>query len=113
MKPGDINDLMTTALEGGINYWCRDCRTVSIPEEYKDKIEYTSDVIGYGGTLELQDIEEPYDRWFLTKEKFLKGIAIYMKENNILSEDDLIEDHDAYTADAIIQYALFDEIIFG
>jgi len=106
----NINDLMVTALEGGINYWCDKVVIISEPEDAK--INYASDIISAGGTLELHDAESN-DRWELTLEKILKGIKWYCEKNGITDADDLIDDHDADTADSIIQYALFDEIVFG
>ena len=103
----DLTYLMVAALEGGINYWCDKVRIVSDPAEK----EIASDVIAGGGTIKL---------WFdgcdadpiLTKEKLLKGVAWYCQENKILAEE-MMEDHDADTADQIIQFAMFDEIVFG
>ncbi len=115
----DINDLVTTALEGGINYWCR--RAViklnlageynGITEEDMPNVQFASDAIGYGGTLILHDSIDNV-KWELTNEKMLKGIKMYCEEyNESLSE--LMDNHDACTADSIIQYALFDEIVYG
>lgn len=115
----DINYLVVAALEGGINYWCRkaiikldvDKEFFGVAEEDRTNINYASDVIGYDGTLVLYDAESE-DKWELTLEKMLKGIQMYCKENEMpLSE--LIDNHDADTADAIVQYAIFDEIVFG
>ena len=116
----DINDLVVTALEGGINYWCRKAEMlrdkvthmfVGISDEDQDKIQYASDVIGYGGTLVLYDAESS-DKWELTPEKFIKGIKMHCEEMAI-NPANLIDNHDAGDADAILQYALFDEITFG
>lgn len=116
----DINDLVCTALEGGINYWCRKAKMlkdnkhfkiVGVSDEDQDKIQYASDVIGYGGTLVLYDAESD-DKWELTRDKMLKGIKKHCKEMAI-NPANLMDNYDAGDADCIVQYALFDEITFG
>jgi len=70
----DIDDIMCSALEGGINYWC--CKAEVIGEYLG---EYGSEQISRGGMLKLHDLEEDavYE---LTKEKFLKGLEKYLKK---------------------------------
>lgn len=119
-SPEDINDLIVTALEGGINYWCRKAVKKVDPEgnwfgvapENQDKIKYASDLIGYGGTLVLYDAEST-DKWELTLEKFMSGVKWYCEKYKYTNAEDLMDNHDADTADAIVQYALFNEIVFG
>ena len=48
----DVDDIVTTALEGGINYWCRKAEVVG---DYLG--EYASEQIGRGGMLKLYDSE--------------------------------------------------------
>lgn len=122
LKPEEINDLIVTALEGGINYWCRkaeikkanpnnpDSKFWGIAPEHGGKINYASDVIGYGGALILYDAESS-DKWELDLVNVLKGIKIHCSNKGITPAD-LMEDHDADDADAIVQYALFNEIMF-
>lgn len=111
----DIDDIMVSALEGGINYWC--CKAVVVGEYLG---EYGSDQISRGGILELYDSEEP-EVYELTKEKFMEGLKMYLANPTY---SDILEfvDHkvkldtcyaDAEVADSIIQYALFGEIIYG
>lgn len=115
VTPEDIDDIMVSALEGGINYWC--CRA-EVEGEYLG--EYASDQISRGGVLKLHDSEED-EVYELTKEKFLKGLEKYVK-NPTYSDFLEFVDHevrldtgyaDAGVADAIIQYAVFDDIIYG
>jgi hypothetical protein len=107
----DISDLMVAGLEGGINYWCRKAKITMIPEGVNQDI-YASDLIAKGGTLELYDAEST-DHWELTLEKFLKGVKYVCERDGYTCANDLMDNHDADTADAIIQYALFNEIVFG
>lgn len=116
----DIADLIVTALEGGINYWCRKAVIkknavtgdyFGVKPEDQDKVKYASDVISYGGTLILFDAETP-DKWELTPENVQKGIQMYC-ENHDIAPSELMDFYDAGDADCIIQYALFGKIVFG
>jgi hypothetical protein len=109
----DIDDIMVAALEGGINYWCDEAAVEG--GEYLGK--YASDQISRGGTLLLHDTDEDAYRK-LDLEKFLKGFKLWVENGG--DEYGAIEDGkvdccniDADCADAIIQYALFGEVIYG
>jgi hypothetical protein len=115
----DIADLIVTALEGGINYWCRKAvmKENAITKDYfnvlpedQDKINYASDLISYGGTLILFDAESS-DKWELDIDKMLKGIDMHCT-NMKKSPANLMDDYDANDADAIVQYAVFGELVF-
>lgn len=115
VTPEDIDDIMVSALEGGINYWCCEAEVAG---KYLGK--YGSEQISRGGTLKLHDSEED-EVYELTKEKFLKGLEMYVKKP-VYSEFLEFVDHevrldtgyaDADVADTIIQYALFGEIVYG
>lgn len=109
----DIDDIMCTALEGGITYWCREARVVG---DYLG--EYASEQISRGGELILVDSESD-DEYTLTKQKLLNGIRLAI--SNHYYEDykwwnsNGIETYnvDADVADVIIQLALFEDIIYG
>lgn len=112
----DIDDIMVSALEGGINHWCAEAK---VQGEYLG--EFASDQISRGGTLLLYDVEKrKYEE--LTKEKFLAGMKRYLEhpiyedtiysgthEGRYLLDCTLI---DAPVSDMIIQYALFGEIVY-
>jgi len=116
--PSDINDLIVGALEGGINYWCRKAvikkdtegNFFNVLPEDQDKVKYASDVIGYNGTLILFDVESS-DKWELTLENVLKGIKMHCTNKHV-APSDLMDDYDADDCDAIVQYALFNELTF-
>lgn len=107
----DIDDIMVTALEGGVCYWCRKAKVVG---EYLG--ECASEQISRGGSLILYDAESS-DKWELTLEKFLKGVELYIKEGDrVMVEDFKLVDYgelDAADADCIVQYALFGKLVFG
>lgn len=116
----DIDDIMCGALEGGINYWCDEAKVMG---DYLG--EYGSEQIARGGKLRLH-LPEPFDKdnteyYELDLEKFKKGVemwAITPVGCNCLEQiDGKIRfdtcDADAIVCDAIIQYALFGDVIFG
>ncbi len=106
----DIDDIMVAALEGGINYWCRKAKVVG---EYLG--EYASEQISRGGSLTLYDAESS-DKWELTLEKFLNGVKLYFEQGcHVQVEDNSIDagDIDANDADCIVQFALFEKVVFG
>ena len=106
----DIDDLMVTALEGGINYWCDEIK-VKIPYGSSTNV-IASDVISRGGTLRFI-YDERSGIAILDKEKLIKGLKKTIEDDDYCSVQDLMDNHDAETADKIIQFALFDEIVFG
>ena len=109
----NIDDIMATALEGGITYWCCKAEVVG---EYLG--EYASEQISRGGELKLYDAEDD-EVYTLTQEKLLYGIKLAI-ENRYYNEYDWYNANeldccqiDAMVADAIIQCALFDDVIYG
>ena len=112
----DVNDLMVTAFEGGINYWCGAIKPIKVdgkykgvPEEYQNKVPHMSDIIAYGGELVLFDTETP-EKWILTLPNVLEAIKRVANEFNIPPME--VIEGDADIADRIVQYAIFNEIIF-
>lgn len=111
----DIDDIIAGALEGGITYWCDEATVVG---DYLG--EYASQQISRGGQLLLHDFEED-ETYTLDKEKFLKGVRMYCEKPHpydILEEIDnklRIDccNADVIVCDMIIQYALFDDVIYG
>lgn len=111
----DIDDIMCGALEGGITYWCNNAEVVG---EYLG--EYGHEQIARGGTLKLHDWEEHKD-YELTKEKFLEGAVLWVKNpvgcNCLEQVDGKLHfdtcNADAVVCDAIIQYAIFGDVIYG
>ena len=111
----DIDDIVCTALEGGINYWCDN---VEVNGDYLG--QYASDQISRGGQLKfyVSDPVNDTDMFVMDKDMLLKGIRMYLENPN--APYDIIDNTsidtcnvDADVADMIIQYALFDEIVFG
>lgn len=108
----DIDDIMCAALEGGITDWCGAAKPVG-----KRLGEYAHEQIARGGSLMLYDAESS-DKWELTLDKFLRGFACAIEDGapvNIDTENCTVDvsNVDACTASAIIQLALFGEVVFG
>lgn len=110
----DIDDIMCTSLEGGVTaYWCD---RVEVDGNYLGK--YAHEQISRDGRLEFFDIEDG-DKFELTLPMFIDGLRKYIKEfPNILCkagntyEIDFTQ-LDGIAADMIVQYALFDEQVYG
>jgi hypothetical protein len=107
----NIDDLLAAAFEGGINYWCKKVKALKLLKPEHDGL-FLSQLLPLGYTLVLFDAESQ-DKWELTLEKFLKAVKWYCEEYGYINIDDLMNEHDATTADLIVQYALFNEIVFG
>ena len=106
----DIDDIMVTALEGGITGWCGRAEVVG-----EMLGGYASEQISRGGSLILHDAESS-DKWELTLEKFLKGMKLYFEQAlpaELAGEGIDPSDFDADAVDCIIQYALFGKLVFG
>mgnify|MGYP003302993200 CR=1 FL=1 len=109
----DVDDIMCTALEGGIYYWCKRAEVVGA---YLG--DYASDQIARGGELILYD-RESANSYKLTLDKLLKGIAKayadgYYDEYEWCDGKTLdLSQIDAELADVIVQLALFDEVVYG
>lgn len=114
----DIDDIMVSAFEGGINYWCR---RVVVQGDYLGK--YASDQISRGGKLAIW-LDEPFEDdktcYVLDCDKFLAGFKLWVE--NCEDSYDAVDysngsvdcgQIDALCADAIIQYGLFGEVVFG
>ncbi len=111
----DIDDVMVSALEGGITYWCDEAVVVG---QYLG--DFASDQISRGGMLKLHANED--DEWFiLTKEKFLRGLEMELSDakETITDVDENGERYldpgniDGEAADNIVQYALFGELVYS
>jgi len=119
----DIDDIMGTALDCSISYWANEAEVVG---DYLG--EYASEQISRGGTVKIHLVEPIKDGgatvYELTKEKFMKGLRKYLQDPcspyNIIYFNDARQrmeldtgNADAVVCDMIIQYALFDEIVFA
>ena len=108
----DVDAIMVSALEGGINWWCKEAEVVG---DYLG--EFASDQISRGGMLILHDAEST-DKWELDIEKFTQGFRLWLEHGGDRygavsnGKVDTCE-IDGEMADQIIQYALFGDVVFG
>lgn len=113
----DIDDILCTAFECGITYWCDGVKVVG---DYLG--EYVSEQISRGGKLKFH-VEEPFDdeetEWYeMNQEKFLYGLQEWLNNSrnsgSCLCENEIdCRQIDVLMADEIIQYALFGEVVYG
>lgn len=109
----DIDDIMCTAIEGGINYWCGAAKVLGDPIG-----EYAHEQIARGGTLKLYDAEDEKN-YLLTRDALLKGIKM-AAEQGYYKDYGWHDGHyldtcnvDADVADVIVQLALFEDVVYG
>lgn len=113
----DIDDIICTALEGGITYWCIGAQSLEDLEWIKrNNIEYLSETISRGGDIVLTTEEGDF---ILTLQAFYKGLQQLIDESG---EYYLEQTNDGYAletseidadiADLIIQYAIFGKLVY-
>ena len=103
-----LDDILTTAFEGGSNYWL-DSVTIKDKPDTPHKNLYNSEIVSRGGALLCDSVDN--GSAVLTKKRLLNAIEWYIKDNG--GDLDFLEDHDAQDADTILQYAVFGEVIYG
>ena len=115
----DIDDIMSTALEGGITYWCCEAYPYGYNDgkQWPEGVDYTSQCLSRGYDIALVDAEEDDENdipveYILTVSAMIRGIQmfcdIHHKHYNIIRED-----YDASDADCMLQYALFGKLVYG
>lgn len=109
-----IEDLIVTAIEGGITYWAGLCDSDLFKDKPKDLpiSQFIFQLLYEGKSVKFYDAEEDDDSvdWELTLDKLLKGIALNYEQRKWDSD---LDNYDADTADSIIQFALFGELVYG
>ena len=105
----NIENIVVDALECISTYWVGldnttpewDAKPKGLPVS-----QYAAALLLCGKTVKLYDIEDEDETWELTLDKLLKGIGREL--TNGMTIEDIADD-----ADAALQYALFDEIVYG
>ena len=112
----DIENLIIDGLETGICYWAMLHNNTEEFEKYYNTTdlataEIVAKIILAGGSVKITDNEEDVEPLFdLTLDRLLVGIQKNAEER---PWDCDLENYDADTCDCIIQYAVFDEVVFG
>lgn len=105
----ELDDIMVTALEGGISYWCYKAEVVE--GDYKGA-PWASHCVSRGGSIRLH-VEDDDEKPVLTKERLIQGI-VKEAERRGKTVRALIDDiPDADQADNIIQFAVFGSLVYG
>ena len=118
-------DILTTAIEGGIGYWSillnDDPKWEKASKQWKEEhngetpcyCDSAYKVMENGDAIRLEDVDDG-NIYELTMEKFLNGCKLYIEKTGKDIKKAMDESNfDAWDADAIIQYALFGEVIYG
>lgn len=111
----NIDNIMTTAIEGAIGYWCVLANNTADFQALRERQEdlFTCEAVV---TLLMNDLpvkfidREDDTEYELTLEKLLEGIRLN-NENRRWDND--LDNMDADTVDCIIQYSLFGDVIYG
>lgn len=108
LKQQELEDILVAAFEGGINYWADKVEIVISPGKSDRPLNSPAEIIAAGGTANV-DVEGKMHT--LNWRKLLNGIRMHCEDTRI-DPISLMENHDADDADAIVQYAIFGELIY-
>ena len=113
-----MEDILTTAFEGGIRYWCDDAVYLKGDRAECGEVGFYAP---QGFEIHLHDSEDgrpfedshglPYRH--ITEESLLDGIQRWAEWKEKHGHDVDFEDIDANDADLILQFSAFKEIVFG
>lgn len=114
LTESDIESIMVTGLEGGIGYWACLENTgknwATKPKEEPSSL-WATKLLLEGKEVLFSDVEEEdVEIWTLTLDKLIKGYSLNREKRPF---DSSIEKGDATTADCIIQYAIFNKLVYG
>lgn len=102
----DVADILTAAFEGGIVYWA----VVRLPKGAKTSRPYLAEALAFDHqALVVRDVEGDASH-LLTAEALQRGLIQYIQERGWTGD---IGNIDADEADAIVQFSLFQEVIYG
>ena len=110
LKPIEVTDdhldsILVGCFEGGSNYWINKVEVKL--DDYKGK-KYASECVAAGGELWIYADEG--GKHLLTKTSLINGLQMYLDESKYQNWPD---GGDAQTDDLILQYALFEEVVYG
>ena len=100
-----LDSILVGCFEGGSNYWINEVKVAK--DDYKGK-KYASECVAAGG--EVWIYADGGGQTLLTKTRLINGLQQYINESKHKNWPD---GGDAQTDDLILQYALFDEVVYG
>ena len=105
-----IDDVISTAFEGGINYWCEKAEPADEKSRnLHEESNYLSSIVSKGGSILLY--MDDGDSQILTLAKLKRGLQIGFEKGYF--ETDIENTYDADTADMIIQFAVFGDLVYS
>ena len=113
-----IEDIIVTALEGGIGYWACLGEGIPEPDEFSTPLSMrVTDALLFipDYKLAIHDSEDPEgdELGFLSLQGMLDAIPVFAKEFPHQFSDLISGEGDAETADLFIQIAVLGEVTFG
>lgn len=121
----DIEDILVTAFEGGIGYWCPQAEpredTKLKQEPHEPTSIFLTRALLVEGMIRLHEVCEGEDKWhYLTPRDLVRGVEKWFRlragqhrtpslDGGRLDTGDI----DVVEADVIVQYALFNEVVYG
>lgn len=104
----------------GVSYWCSEMTVgKEVYNKYRKEDDCVEDVqaraIKDGNPMIFRDSEDYDEKYYLTYDKLLKGVEKFIESGRCVNINEIFEEgnEDSDDMDCIIQYALFDKIIFG
>jgi hypothetical protein len=112
-----IQDLITTAIEGGCHYWAQ----FKFPDNYKDKYQSYAEIPFEGGEIEVYDVETGKLLGVLNQASIKVGLQLMADCKDLTGKvvparhfKNLATDNeDAETADVFVQLSVMGEIVYG
>lgn len=109
-----LSDILSTAIEGGINYWAQ--------FDSIEKIDDANDILGWRyESAVIYDYDNPDEQFTINIDVIAKGLGI-LRRRNAERDKDLLEanrtngmrgDFDAWDADKIVQFGLFGKLEYA
>lgn len=101
-----VKDILSTAVEGGVNYWCRISSDLKLPYDF----DYYKD----DWSLKITDTESGNNEVYEMKISHLKkGLELFAKEYPARFNSFITDYYDAEDADVFFQLCLFGKVIYG
>ncbi len=111
IKDEDIIDALSTALEGGSNYWYWIENLDYVPENIdRSYVEYLINWIlqDAEAKIKITDVETSEDLGYLSNDNIKRGIDLFINNGYVFDPA-----MDAGDADILFQYIVMGEIIYG
>jgi hypothetical protein len=121
INKNDVASLISSALEGGSNYWCIIRKSKSVEPLPIDLFKW--DLVGdfwhilwplsRGGRLYIESVEDMYHNGYLDLDSCKRGLMLMAQKHPRHWSDFVSGNWDAETGDVFLQLALFGELIYG